>query len=131
MSDRVIVHKVSDIDKISLKLIIYFSDLLAVQALPEPTLTANISNDNNEVGLNPQSQLVMCSSHVFPSIEHVADAAEVQCDTCHTRNSSNTSQFSKASDYSSIHTHSRHSSSGDSSHIRCVLIFKIYKVAIL
>lgn len=88
------------------------------QTLSETNVPAITNNDYNEIVSSSQSQLAVCSSHVVSSFDQAGDTCEVPVETGHTRNSSNTSQLSKASDYSSIHTHSRHSSSGDSSHIR-------------
>lgn len=102
--------------------------MVAGQNLIDTHIPTIVSNDSNEVTGNIPSQAVTCSSHIFPSFEQVTDTGEVLGEAGHTRNSSNTSQMSKASDYSSIHTHSRHSSSGDSTHIKYVndLIMRIY-----
>lgn len=89
---------------------------MVVHALSETNVPGIISNESNDHISNSQTQLLVCSNHSFPSTEKVLDKYEEISETGHTRNSSNTSQLSKASDYNC--THSRHSSSGDSSHIR-------------
>lgn len=88
---------------------------MVVHTTSETNVPGIVSNDHV---LDSQTQLLVCSSHIFPSIDQIVDTCEEICETGHTRNSSSASQLSKASDYSSVHTHSRHSSSGDSSHIR-------------
>lgn len=90
------------------------------QGFSDTNVPAIVNNEYNDVPTTQSSQLVVCSSYHYTSVEQTGDTFEASCETGHTRNSSNTSQLSKASDYSSIHTHSRHSSSGDSSHIRYV-----------